>query len=366
MKHILIVNSDEKTTDEICACLSAYQTCLAATGRAALEMVRLNKPDLILLDIDMPDLDGFSILDQLHLHSRFQYIPVILFSEDVSPEFQLKALKSGAVDFIYKPVDLEILHHKVELHLKFGEYKVSLERSVNEMEDNIGLCFAELIECKDYNFSGHIIRTERYAEFLAIALYNARVFSAELNLKFIENLRKAIPFHDIGKIGISDTILLKQGPLDDGERKIVRTHTTIGAKILNDIHDLLPGRDYFKAASIIARGHHERFDGKGYPDGFSGDNIPLYCRIAAVANVYDACVNERIYRSPMSHEDACNEIKKGSGSEFDPRVADVFLQNSKKFARLGEELKSFANHLAKPPFQQQVQQIIPELQEFYL
>jgi putative two-component system response regulator len=349
MKSILVVVGDEIVREKVCSRLSTYRTHTAGSGRVALEISRLVKPDLILLDSDLPGMDGFSALDQLQSHPLLQHIPVILFTHDNSPETQAKGLKSGAVDFICTLQnglpDWEILLHRVDQHLRLGEYRVSLEHSVREMEDNIGLCFAELIECKDLNYSGHVMRTERYAEFLALSLYGAEAFPSELSLSFIETLKRAVPFHDIGKICISEEILLKPGRLTDEELKTVWTHTVIGAKILNDIHDRLPGKPYFKMASLIARGHHERFDGKGYPDGFSGKDIPLCCRIVSVVNVYDACVTERVYHPPMTHEDACAEILKGRGSEFDPRIVDVFLQHNNAFARLGEELRSLSKQI---------------------
>ena len=353
MKSILIVDDDEIVLEEICSHLPSYRTYKAASGREALEMARLTKPDLILLDVIMPRMDGFAILDQLQNHPQLKHIPVIFLTADDSPDLQVKGLRSGAVDFILKsaerPLDWELLHYRIEMHLNLGEYRISLEHSVFEMEANIGLSFAELIECKDYNFSGHVMRTERYAELLSLMLFDEKLFSAELNLSFIENLSRAVPFHDIGKIGISDEILSKAGRLTEEELKTARSHTIIGANILNSIHERIPDRLYFKMASIIARNHHERFDGKGYPDGLSKEDIPLCCRIVAVVNVYDACVSERVYHMPMTHWDACMEIEKGRDTEFDPWITDVFLQHSSKFARLAEEMKSQTKYLGKMP-----------------
>jgi len=358
MKNVLIINNDLKVTEEICNHLSLYMTYTAATGQKALDMARDTKPDLILLYPFLPDMDGFSVLDQLQYHPQLKSIPVILLTYDDSPSFQTRGLKSGVVDFILmesnRPLnqimDWEILKYRIDMHLQFGEYRTSLEHSVEELENSIGLSFAELIECKDYNFSGHIIRTERYTEYLALALYKEGTFPAFLSLGAIEDITKAVPFHDIGKIGISDEILCKQGPLDAEELKIARSHTTIGAKILDDIYNKIPSKSYFKTAGIIARSHHERYDGKGYPDGISGENIPLSCRIVSVANVYDACTNDRIYHRAMSHEDACREIEKGIGSEFDPKIAEIFLERKNEIAFLKEELTALSDSLGKLPF----------------
>ena len=357
MKNILVADADKVIREEICSHLASFNAYQAATCRAALEMARTIKPDLILLDLMLPDMDGFSLMDQMHQHPQLEYIPVIFITSDISPEFQVKGLKSGAVDFILKEpgcppdqiLDWDILKFRLDLHLQLGEYRLSLEHSLCELENNIGLSFAELIECKDYNFSGHVMRTERYAEYLALALYNDNSFSSSLGLNYIEEFRRAVPFHDIGKIGISEEILRKRGPLNKEELGIAQSHTTIGAKILNNIGKRIPEKPYFNLASIIARGHHERFDGKGYPDGFSGEDIPLACRIVSVVNVYDACTSERVYHPAMNHEDAIKEIEKASSSEFDPRIVKVFLNHKDEFARLGKEFTVLIQQLNKLP-----------------
>ena len=357
MKNVLVVDGDKDLVNEICLHLAPYKSLQATSGQMALEMARIQRPDLILMNPGIPGMDGFYVLDQLKCNYQLKNIPVVLLTSDDSPDFQVKWLKSGVVDFILlksnysrnQILDWEILKHRLNMHLELAEYRLSLEHSVTEMESNIGLCFAELIECKDHSFSGHVMRTERYAELLALSLYKANYFPAVLNLNYIEDLCKAVPFHDIGKIGISEQILCKRGPLNNEELKTARSHTTIGAQMLDDIYLRIPERSYFKFAGIIARSHHEHFDGKGYPDGLYGEDIPLACRIVSVVNVYDACANERVYHPAMSHEDACQEIIKGNGTEFDPRIVDVFFQNKNEFAMLAEELKVLTGKLGKLP-----------------
>ncbi|MDR2313128.1 MAG: response regulator [Spirochaetaceae bacterium] len=348
MKSILVVDDDEVVLESICAQLSLYKTYAAPSGKWALEMARVLRPNLILLDVNMPGMDGFDVLIQLQ-RQGLRDIPVIFLTASEDPLIQIRGLKSGAADFIHKPVNGDILYHRIKLHLQFAAYTRSLERSIEEMEDHIGYAFADLIECKDYNFSGHVLRTAKYAELLGLCLYDKGFFSPELTLGFIDTMTRSTPFHDIGKIGISEEILRKKGPLSEDEFKTVRGHTLIGAGILKDIHEQLPGRDYFKTAELIARFHHERYDGTGYPFGFSGDRIPLCCRIVAVANVYDACVSDRVYHPAMEHSAACEEIRRGSGSEFDPRIVDVFLENSGRFDRLKNELQQTASILERSP-----------------
>ncbi|MDR2072441.1 MAG: response regulator [Spirochaetaceae bacterium] len=350
MKSILVVDDDEVILESICAQLSVYKTYAAPTGRWALEMARLLRPNLILLDINMPGMDGFDVLTQLQQQQGLRDIPVIFLTASEDPLIQLRGLKSGAVDFIHKPVNRDILHHRIRLHLQFAAYTRSLEQSIEELEDHIGYAFADLIECKDYNFSGHVLRTGKYAELLGLSLYGRGVLVPELDLGFIDTMTRATPFHDIGKIGINEEILRKKGPLTGEEFKTVQGHTLIGAGILKDIYEQLPSRDYFKMAELIARFHHERYDGTGYPFGFSGDHIPLCCRIVAVANVYDACVSDRVYHPAMEHSAACEEICRGRGTEFDPQIVDVFLENSDRFARLKDELQQTAPHFPEEHF----------------
>jgi putative two-component system response regulator len=203
---------------------------------------------------------------------------------------------------------------------------------VKELEDNIGISFAELVECKDYNIAGHVMRTGNYAELLAKELFEKGTFGGEIESQDISLIKRAAPFHDIGKIGISDMILLKRGPLSPEEYTEVKKHTLIGSRMLGLIYNRTPNQQYLKTAMMIAEGHHERFDGSGYPHGLKGDAIPLCCRIMAVANVYDACITDRVYHKALSHEESCQAILGGRGTEFDPRIVDVFDRMRDQFA----------------------------------
>jgi putative two-component system response regulator len=238
------------------------------------------------------------------------------------------------VDFITKPANTDILHHRIDLHLEFSAYQLHLERTVKELQDNIGVSFAELVECKDFNVAGHVMRTGLYAELLSAELYKAQTFKDELKPEDADLLKRASPFHDIGKIGVSDTILRKRGPLSDEEYLEVQKHTVIGSQILEQIYNRTPSEHYLKTAMTVALGHHERFDGLGYPKGLKGNDIPLFCRILSVANVYDTCVTDRVYHMKSSHELACKMILGGRGTEFDPLIVDVFDRIQDKFALL--------------------------------
>jgi putative two-component system response regulator len=335
MKSILIVDDNLVSLKQISAQLAKnYDVSLAKSGELALQICAQEKPDLILLDVEMPEMDGFATLARLKADPQLNNIPVIFLTGNHDAATEVKCLESGAMDFITKPANIDILHHRIELHLQFTAYQLHLESMVKELEDNIGISFAELLDCKDYDIADHLLRTSEYTELLMRELLAEGTFGNELKEEDIELIKRAVPFHDIGKIGVSDIILLKRTSLTKEEYAEICKHTTIGASVLKTIYERTPNQRYLKTAMIIAEGHHERFDGKGYPRGLKGNEIPLCCRIVAVANVYDSCIADRIYRKGLSHEETCRAILSGRGVEFDPRIVDVFEKIKDKFASL--------------------------------
>jgi len=335
MKSILIVDDNLVSLRQISALLSKdYDVSLAKSGELALQICSQEQPDLILLDVEMTGMDGFETIARLKADDRLKHIPVIFLTGNRDAETEVKCLESGAMDFITKPANAEILRHRIELHLQFSIYQLHLEHMVKELEDNIGISFAELLDCKDYNAAIHMLRTGEYVELLVKELINAGSFGDELTAKDVDLLKRATPFHDIGKLGISDIILLKRSPLTNMEIQEVRKHTTIGSRVLKIIYDRTPSQQYLKIAMVLAEGHHENFDGSGYPNGLSGEDIPLYCRILSVVNAYDALITDRVYRKGISHEEACQKIIAGRGSRFDPRIVDVFEKITDKIASL--------------------------------
>jgi putative two-component system response regulator len=322
-----------------------YDISLAKSGASALQICRQTKPDLILLDIEMPGMDGFEVIAKLKEQHNLRQLPVIFLTGNRDVATEIKALESGAVDFISKPVNRDILFHRIELHIQFSAYQLHLTNTVKELEDSIGVSFAELIECKDDNVAGHVLRTSKYVELLGRELLDSKVFGDKLSSGDVDLITRATPFHDVGKIGISDTILLKKGPLTPEEYGEIKKHTTIGARVLETIYQRIPNQHYFKYATTLAEGHHERYDGTGYPRGLAGEDIPLSCRILAVANVYDACMTDRIYRKALSHEEACTIIIGGKETEFDPRIVEIFKTIRDKFARLCVQLQFLTKDL---------------------
>ncbi|MDR1038156.1 MAG: response regulator [Deltaproteobacteria bacterium] len=333
MKEILVVDDNDAVLRQIASFLSGvYDYSLVRSGSAAVSYCSRERPDLVLLDIEMPGMDGFETLRLLRLNPDFQKVPVIFLTSKHDRETEVRCLKCGARDFIRKPAEKSILLHRLDLHVAISSYQSHLSDSVALMSNILGVAVAELIECRDENTGGHVIRTSRYVELLARDLLANGRYECELNDESMEMMVRAAPLHDIGKISISDKILLKPGRLSDEEFGIMKGHAAIGASILKHMHARTPTQDYLKFASMIAASHHERFDGKGYPYGLQKEQIPLCGRIMAVADVYDALVEDRIYRPAMPHDQACKIILEGEGSQFDPGILDSFSRCHQNFA----------------------------------
>jgi putative two-component system response regulator len=287
-KQILVVDDNLASLKQMGAQLgSHYEVSLAKSGAMALQICRQERPGLILLDVEMPEMDGFQTIAKFKEDPALSQIPVIFLTGNRDTATEIKALESGAMDFIVKPANTDILFHRLELHLQFAAYQSSLENTVKELENSIVTSFAELVECKDDNAGTHVLRTGKYVEILGRKLLAERVFADELSEADLDMIIRAAPFHDVGKIGVSDTLLLKEGALTKEEYEEVKKHTLIGARFLDAIYRRTPEQHYLKFAKLIAESHHEKYDGTGYPRGLAGDNIPLCARIMTVANVYD-------------------------------------------------------------------------------
>jgi putative two-component system response regulator len=339
-KQILVVDDNISNLKYISAQLSdAYKVVMAKSGAQALQIAAKKPPDLVLLDIDMPEMDGFETFSKMQEDPILAKLPVIFLSANNDPATEVKALQVGAMDFIPKPFEKSILTHRLELHLNFHRYQSSLENTVRELEDSIITSFSELIEARDENTGGHVKRTAAYVDLLGNALISRGMFPDELNSEELDLMVRAAPLHDIGKIGISDLILMKKGKLSKEEYEAVKRHTIIGGEVLRSIYESTPTQAYLKYAILIAEGHHERFDGNGYPHGKKGEGIELCNRVMSVANVYDSLVTDRVYRPALSYDEALKIIKEASGTEFDPRIVDVFKDIHMEFAKIAEEDK---------------------------
>lgn len=305
---------------------SGYHVSLADDGDEALKKIDAVAPDLILLDLSMPGPDGFEVASQLKSHIETHDIPVILVTGLTSVQNHVKAMDMGVDDFLSKTADPEEILARVRSHLKIKklndqlkEYRASLERTVASRTLQLKDASLEIIwrltaaaEYRDNETGAHIKRMSHYTARIAQRM--------GLPAKSVEALLYGAPMHDIGKIGIPDTILLKPDKLTPQEWEIMRQHPTIGANIL---HGSKIG--FVRMGATIALTHHERWDGSGYPQGLKGRQIPLAGRVAALADVFDALTSKRSYKDALSTDEANRIIRKARGAHFDPQVVDVFL-----------------------------------------
>ena len=329
-----------------------YRVRVAPSGHRALSIARSNPPDLILLDIMMPEMDGYEVCRQLKASEDLRDIPVIFLTALGEADDEARGLELGAVDYIIKPIAPAILHARVRNHLQLKAAADFLRDQSSYLEHEVTRRIAEVLdtqdvtinllaalaEARDNETGNHILRTQRYVRALAEELARDPKYTPLLDAATIELLYKSAPLHDIGKVGIPDAILLKPGKLTPDEFEIMKTHTTLGLNALSSAERRLgKPAPFLRLAKEIAHAHQEKWDGSGYPQGLRGEDIPLSARLMAVADVYDALISRRVYKEPMSHEDATALVLKGSGSHFDPAVVAVFERLNERFRQIAGE-----------------------------
>lgn len=317
-----------------------YVPFMAQNATAAIHILEKQLPDLILLDISMPDMDGFTFCEMLKDNPRTRNIPVIFISavEDVADKE--RGFDLGAVDFIQKPFSLSDVAIRIKIQLRFVEIQEELENSNRRLnlitrqlsqklwkeQENLIFAMARLVEGRDEGTVNHIDNLSYNSWIIAQALQLTEDFEDVISDNFVQTIKTAVVLHDIGKLSVSDSILLKQAPLTEEERDIMQTHTTEGQRILKDIYKELDRNDFMKMAIDVAYSHHEHWDGTGYPQGIKGDEIPLAAQILAIADVFDALVNERVYKEAYTPKMAMEIIKAGAGTQFDERIVDVMVR----------------------------------------
>lgn len=325
-----------------------YRVLLFPSGKTALRALERNLPDLILLDILMPDMDGFEVCHRIKADQRFMDIPVIFISALDDTANKIRAFTEGGVDYITKPFQEQETLARVDIHIRLKrmqqelrDHTVHLEELVREKVEEISNsqmatihAMSKLAEYRDDQTGQHIERTRELCRMLAVELRCNVAYADLIDDAFVDNLYHASPLHDIGKVGIPDGILLKPGKLTEEEFEIIKGHAAIGADTLDCVRDRYPKNEFVRMGIDLARYHHERWDGSGYPEGLSGEGIPLSARIMALVDVYDALRSERSYKKPFSHEESCRIVKEGRGSHFDPSVVDAFLSIEAQFDRV--------------------------------
>ena len=343
---ILVIDDTPENLSLINALLREfYQVKVSTSGRDGLNVAQLQpQPDLILLDIMMPDIDGYEVCRQLRANPVTKNIPVIFLTAKIHMEDEQRGFDVGAVDYIVKPISPPIVLARIQTHLFLKDQRRFLEHQVQQRTQEIAqiqdatiYALASLAETRDNETGNHIRRTQNYVRLLAETLRDHPRFSAQLTTPVIELLYKSAPLHDIGKVGIPDHILLKPGPLTAEEYEIMKKHAQLGAHALIEAEKLI-GREnnFLQYAREIAMWRHERWDGAGYPDGLRGEDIPVSARLMAIADVYDALISERVYKQAFDHEVAVQTILDGRGKHFDPDMVDAFIAVQDQFRHIAE------------------------------
>lgn len=345
---ILVIDDEPSILTSMSKILTPeYLVRVANSGEWALQVVASEpRPDLILLDVMMPEMDGYSVLTRLKENPATENIPVIFVTAMEADADEEKGLSLGAVDYIMKPPSPAILLARIKTHLilkqaqlflidqnTYLEAEVKRRMEENQIIQNVSIrALAHLAETRDPETGEHILRTQQYVNVLATQLRLHPRFSDTLTDEFIRLLTRSAPLHDIGKVGIPDHILLKPGKFTDDEWKIMQTHAVLGAQAIDNAEkDIEQPVGFLSLAKEIAHWHHERWDGNGYPDGLAGDQIPLSARLMAIADVFDALISKRVYKAAMSFEEAKNIIVGERNHHFDPDITDAFLAAFKQF-----------------------------------
>src|SRR5574343_1753770 len=330
-----------------------YRVKLANSGERGLELAALSPTDLILLDIMMPEMDGYEVFERLKANPATRRIPVIFLTAKSGADDEERGLAIGAVDFIHKPIAPSVVLARVRTHLQIRNWQTFLEdksawlqkevesrvSEVSRLQEATIRVMVSLAEFRDECTGNHIRRTQDYVRLLAEYLSQQERDRAVLTAENIDHIAKAAPLHDIGKIAIPDHILLKPGRHTPEEFEIMKTHSVKGeSMLLRTRHELGDDNMMLRFAGQIARSHHERWDGSGYPDGLAGEAIPLAARLMAVADVYDALRSRRPYKVAFSHQEAVRMVIEQAGGQFDPAAIEAFIALESSFEGISVQL----------------------------
>jgi putative two-component system response regulator len=331
----------------------SYRVQLAPSGAKALELARRQSPDLIVLDIMMPDLDGYEVCRRLKADAATRHIPVLFLSALNQAEDETRGFECGAADFIHKPFNATTVLARVATQLQAKSWRDALDQrnhwlqtelqarlaEVDQLRDATLHVMVSFAEFRDEETGYHVRRTQEYVRTLAQWLTQQPGSGVRLSDEDIDHIAKSAPLHDIGKVAIPDNILLKPGRLTPEEMTVMRTHSMKGWEMLRRAAERMgqQGSLFLHYGMEIARHHHERWDGAGYPDGLAGQAIPLSARLMAVADVYDALISRRPYKEPMSHEAARAYIEANSGGHFDPQIVQALVARHAELQRIARE-----------------------------
>jgi putative two-component system response regulator len=360
--RILVVDDNDLNRDMLSRRLEheGYQPLVANDGYRALDMLEQHDFDLVLLDIMMPNLDGYQVLERIKSDGRLSKVPVIMITAVDEIDSTVKCIELGAEDYLPKPFNPVLLRARIgaslekkRLHDMEQQYRSQIEQHNVVLSDRVkeqvaeiasaqlGAIFAmsKLAESRDPETGEHLDRMREYCRVLANEMQKMPKYAQLIDTDFIENIYAASPLHDIGKVGVPDSILCKPGKLSEDEWTIMRTHPIVGAETLREVDRQHPGNAFVKTGIEIAEAHHEKWNGTGYPFGLEGGDIPLVARILALGDVYDALTSRRCYKKAFAPDEARRIINDDRGVHFDPDVVDAYLATEHEFMRIREEFQ---------------------------
>jgi putative two-component system response regulator len=288
-------------------------------------------PDLILLDIEMPQMDGFAALKELKKESKWSDISVMFLTGRNDAVVEARGFEMGAIDFVTKPFSIPVLLNRIRTHLNIDDIIRERTAQLHSVQNSIISVLVDMVESRDKGTGGHIERTSKYIKILINEMKTRGVYLDEIVKWDIDKLVASARMHDLGKISITDMIINKPGKLTEDEYELMKTHALIGEKIIDDMILRTGEQDYLNDAKLFAGNHHEWWNGNGYPRGLKGEEIPLQGRIMAVVDVYDALVSERPYKEAFPEEEAVKIIMENSGTQYDPKIIEVFYQVKDQF-----------------------------------
>lgn len=326
-----------------------YNVVTANSCKMALRYLEKHTPDIILLDIQMPEVDGFETLKAIRSLPQTEDTPIIFLTAQDNVADEIHGLELGAVDYIHKPLQPQIMRMRIRTQLDLAHYQDHLEEIIMQKTEQVArvetalvASLNDLLEIRDGMTGSHVRRTAKYFEILLNALDKAHTFPDAITPDYKVRLLRGAPLHDLGKVGISDNTLLKPSRLSPEEMEFMRQHSTFGGQALTHAVEIVGEGSFLSDARDMAYYHHEKWDGSGYPKGLAGEDIPLSARILAVADVYDALTSQRSYKDAFSHEKAVSILLDEDGTSFDPRIMQVFRQITDEFAQAKASFSSEA------------------------
>ena len=339
MKTIFVVDDSDTNLSMAEAVLEdQYRVMTIPSAAKMFTLLERITPDLILLDIEMPEMDGFATINKLKAQSAWQDIPVMFLTGRNDPEVEASGLEKGAVDFVTKPFSAPVLLNRIKTHLDIDEIIRERTTQLHKLQNSIISVLADMVENRDKGTGGHIERTSKYIKILINEMKTRGVYTDEVQSWDVDKMISSARMHDLGKISITDTIVNKPGKLTEDEYEIMKSHSMEGERIIDEIIARTGEGEFLRNAKLFAGSHHERWDGKGYPRGLKGENIPLHGRIMAIVDVYDALVSDRPYKKAFTNDEAVEIIMQSSGTHFDPEIARIFYEarDSIKTAKAGK------------------------------